>query len=112
MNVQSIKRGLVVVGLLFAAVAANASIADVRVVNRSSQDVLSIHVSPTYSPYRGIQDVLGAHVIHSGYNMIIDFDVRDAQGQCLLDIEAVGSRSGRWTRRMNVCNIEQWTLYD
>lgn len=85
---------------------------DVRVINRSSQDVVAIYVSPTNSPYHGTRDLLGRMVLDSGYNVVLDFNNRDAKGNCVLDVVARGSDGGRWSRRMNACSVTSWTLND
>lgn len=85
--------------------------ARVRIVNNSSFDVTEIHVSPTYRDIYGHQDLLGSTILDSGYNMIVNFDVDDAENRCLLDVEAMGSNGGRWQRRMDVCSATVWNLY-
>ena len=84
----------------------------VRIYNRSSDDLVQLYVSPTYSRYIGNRDLLGSRVLPAGYNMRIDFDVPDAEGQCVLDLVGKTVAAGTWRKRMNVCTSSAWTLYD
>ena len=95
---------------LLASPGAQAEDMNVRIYNRSNIDLVSIYVSPTYRGNYGTHDVLGSGMIHAGYNRRVDFDVADAEGQCVLDVKAVGAR-GTWKRRINVCTATNWNLY-
>lgn len=98
--------------LLGAAQAQAAQDMRVRVYNRSNYTVYSIQVSPTYRGRYGGRDLLGDNVLRSGYNISIDFDVRDAEEECVLDVRAKGPGSIKWEKRMNVCRESEWNLYD
>ena len=95
---------------LLASPGARAEDMNVRIYNRSNIDLVSIYVSPTYRSNYGTRDVLGSGMIHAGYTRRVDVDVADAEGQCVLDVKAVGSR-GTWKRRINVCTATTWNLY-
>ena len=86
--------------------------ASVRIFNRSSYTVFSIHVSPTHKDAFGRQDLLGSDTLDAGYNRRINFNVRDAENFCVLDILAEGSGTKKWTKRINVCEEATWTLRD
>lgn len=97
--------------LLFAG-AAHAGLASVRIINRSPVTVERIYTSATYHAQHGRKDLLGNGVIRPGASWIIDFDVPDADGECVQDVKAVGRDGRTWTWRMDVCEESQWSLGD
>lgn len=92
----------------FAATAAQD--ASVRIINESGTTIVKIQTSPTYASRYGDTDLLGSGVIRSGYNRWVDFDVYDAQNECVQDVRATGSDGRKWEWRMNVCRQMSWTL--
>lgn len=93
---------------------ANAADARIRIYNRSSYDIYSIQVSPTFRRHYGSQDLLGRTVLLSGYNVVVDFDVHDAENECVLDVIAKTSKADNreWRSRLNVCRASSWDLGD
>ncbi len=84
--------------------------ARVKVINESRYRVISINVSPPYRNKYGSQDLLGRNTLSPGYNIVINFDVGDAENTCLLDIRANGPDGIKWEKRMDVCTETEWTL--
>jgi hypothetical protein len=88
--------------------------ARVRIFNKSGYDVYGIYVSPTYRTGYGGNDLLGDTILHSGYNIRIDFNVNDAEDECVLDVMAKTKSSigFKWKKRINVCTESEWILTD
>lgn len=113
MNFTNLTIGALLAALLSAAAPAHASArSTVKVVNESSRTIVAIHSSPRYRSSYGDTDLLGSHVLRSGYHIYVDFDTRDAEDECWQDVIAEGTGGTRWKKTMNICREASWTLVD
>lgn len=84
----------------------------VRVYNESSQRVYSIYTSTEWSDNWGNRDLLGSKILEPGYNIWINFNTADAEGQCMQEIKAEGPGRTYWRKKINVCTQGEWRLTD
>ena len=97
--------------LAMSAVAAFATNGAFVVVNNSVEAINSVFVSPPNRSQYGRNDLLGNRMIPPGSQAVVDpGEVIDAEGQCLLDVIAVGVNGSKWVRQFNVCTTTRWTL--
>ena len=97
--------------LAMSAVAAFATNGAFVVVNESVEPIKHIFVSPPSRSQYGRTDLLGDRMIPPGSHAVVDpGEVLDSEGQCLLDVIAVGDNGSKWRRQINVCTTTRWTL--
>ena len=110
MRKSSFVSSVLAVILLAIAVPAAAANRWVKVINESSRDVWYIYGTNAGDTGWG-RDRLGDQVLHSGYNIKINFD--DGSNACIFDLKAESKYGTSWVKRgINVCSTETWTLTD
>lgn len=113
MNFAQLTTGALFAALLIATAPAQAGArSTVKVVNESSHTIIAIYSSPRYRSSYGDTDLLGRHVLRSGYQVAVDFNTDDAENECWQDVFAKSSGGQRWRKTMNICRESTWTLVD
>ena len=107
-------KSFIVAGVLAVVAASSFALgaAEVRVINRSSKAIFKIQTSPAYATRFGSTDLLADGTIPSGYNRVVDFDVPDAQDKCIQDIRLTFEDGSKFEKRLDVCQIVNWTIND
>jgi hypothetical protein len=101
---------LVLGGALAVSASADSYNRHVRINNHTSQAIWEIHGSNVNNSNYG-PDRLGNRTVPAGQSIDIDFD--DGSNQCMFDLKVIlHDHQEIVRRRVNVCEIETWTLED
>lgn len=86
--------------------------AEMVVINDSDYTIWEIFTSPTYSNSYGTRDLLGGNIIRSGSRRVINFNVPDADDECVQDVIAKTKDGRKWEKRINICESSSWRLFN